>query len=267
MADDVCAEPRLRAALGLYLTGALPEEELSAVESHLGTCAVCLADAERLGEAAALLALLSETDRRELVAEFGTVPGGEQDLPMVPVTVTEQAHVPQPAPRRARPATARPPAGPGGGTRPGGRRVRRPRLLLAAVGLVVVALLSAGAVLGASLLGGLGGRDPVTLVTNAEDQGTGATLSVTVIDQGGTVTLKATLSGLRAGEVYRFYVRDVDDRDELLSEVTGTGGTVEVSGPCPVPIDRLTEFSVTASDGSLVVLAVVDRGAGSGTPD
>ncbi|GAB7052327.1 zf-HC2 domain-containing protein [Catenuloplanes indicus] len=263
MADDVCAEPRLRAALGLYLTGALPEEELSAVESHLGTCAVCLADAERLGEAAAMLALLSETDRRELVAEFGTLsgePAGNHDH-HAPVRVVSPAPA---AP--VRPAAARPPARPGGDTGPARWRSRRSRLLLAGVGLAVVALLSAGVALGTSMIGNLGRPDPVTLVTNA--QGGDVTLSVTVLDSGDAVTLEALVSGLPRGGVHRLYVRDVDGAAHLLTEMTGTGGPIQVNAPCPVPIDRLAEFTVTAADGSLTVQAVVDRGTtGSGTPD
>ncbi|GAB7042442.1 MULTISPECIES: zf-HC2 domain-containing protein [Catenuloplanes] len=266
MADDVCAEPRLRAALGLYLTGALPDAELSAVESHLGTCAVCLADADRLGEAAVMLALLSETDRRELVAEFGTragEPAEEHDHHHPPVRVVPAPDAP-PAP--VRPAADRPRARPGGGTGPGRWRSRRSRLLLAGVGLAVVALLSAGVALGTSMIGGLRQPEPVTLVTNA--QGGDVTLSVTVLDADGTVTLEALVTGLTRGELHRFYARDVDGGSHLLTEMTGTGGPIQINAPCPVPIDRLAEFSVTAADGSLVVQAIVDRGAsGSGTPD
>ncbi|MFI5838781.1 zf-HC2 domain-containing protein [Catenuloplanes sp. NPDC051500] len=263
MADDVCAEPQLRDSLGLYLAGTLPDDECAAVESHLGTCALCLADADRLGEALAMLAILSETDRRELVAEFAARPTPaiqDQDLAGVrPALATS-------GPSR-RPSSDRPSPAAGGSTRPGGRKQRRSRVLLAGVGLAVVLLLSTGVALGTSLMGRLGGSDAVTLLTDAEDSATGATLAVTVSDRDGEVRLRATLSGLRPAETYRLIVTDLDGRDWLMTELIGVDKPIEVEGACPVPLDRLASIRVNASDGTLAVMAVVNRAATPGSSD
>ncbi|SDT66526.1 zf-HC2 domain-containing protein [Actinoplanes derwentensis] len=314
MADDVCAEPQLRSALGLYLAGALQDAECAAIESHLGTCAQCLADAERVGEAVAMLALLTETDRRELVAEFGVSgtrpPDQNQELaavrpePVLPVPVTPESVVlelsspetvvPEPvlpelvspelvSPDRepasgssvpnsgatagtTRPIANRPPSGPGGQAGPGRRR-RRPRVALIAGGLAVVVLLSVGLLLGRSVVGGSRGADPVTLVANAQDSSTGATLAVTVTGQQEPVTLRATVGGLHPGEPYQVFVTDVTGQSWEMAVLTGGDHPQEVARASPVPLVQLASFSVTASDGSLAVTAVVDRVSSSGSPD
>jgi hypothetical protein len=263
MADDVCAEPQLRGALGLYLSGALHDEERTAVELHLARCAQCLADAEALGEAVAMLSLLTEDDRRELVAEYGVGAPGRtpEPAPSSPVT--------------APPALARRPArGPGGGTRPAGRREsgrrdsgRRSRLTLTVAGLGVVLLFAVGFALGRPLVAGwLGGGSAVTLVTNAADQTTGASLTVTLSQQGQKVTMEATVDGLRPGALYRFSVTDLAQTTHEIAVLTGTGSAQTLDRTSPVPLDRVDRFSVTAEDGSLVVVAVVDRTTPSTTP-
>ncbi|MEU8328677.1 MULTISPECIES: zf-HC2 domain-containing protein [unclassified Micromonospora] len=294
MADDVCDEPQLRSALGVYLAGELAADQRDAVESHLATCAPCSAEADALTEAVAMLALLSDLDRRELVAEYGVPP-----IPVVagPDHVDEREAEPEPPPAPEReppaalpapPATARAagptrgPAvnrartGPGGATstRPG-RQQRRQRMRLAGAGLAVVALIFAGLLVGQSLRGQTttpdvaapnGGNTVVTLVTNATDMPSGATLSVVVSQQDGAVNLRATLAGLRVGEPYRLFVTDVDGQSWELAVVTGVDFRQEVARGCPVPIERLDRFSVTAADGSLAVVAVVDRASPSVTP-
>ncbi|WP_033341700.1 zf-HC2 domain-containing protein [Catenuloplanes japonicus] len=261
MTDDVCAEPQLRSALGLYLSGVLHDEERTAVELHLAHCAQCLADAEALGEAVAMLALLTEDDRRELVDEFGVrAPGATPEpAPVTPVTPVASPSV----------AVRRPARGPGGGDRPAGRprSSRRSRLTLAGAGLGVVLLFAAGFALGRPLVAGwLGAGDSVTLVTNAADQTTGASLTVTLSQQGEKVTMEATVDGLRPGAFYRFSVTDLNQNTQELAALTGTGSAQTVERTSPLPLDRVDRFSVTAEDGSLVVVAVVDRDSASTGP-
>ncbi|MEU7753042.1 zf-HC2 domain-containing protein [Micromonospora sp. NPDC049171] len=293
MADDVCDEPQLRSALGVYLAGGLAEDQRDAVESHLATCAPCSAEADALGEAVAMLALLSDLDRRELVAEFGVPP-----IPVVagpePVDEREPEPGPPPVPPAVLPAPAdtaravgptgapaanRASTGPGRATstattRPGRQRRRR-RMKLAGAGLAVVALVFAGLLVGQSLRTPTttpdlavpnGGNTVLTLVTNATDAPSGATLSVVVSQQDGAVNLRATLAGLRVGAAYRLFVTDVDGQSWELAVVTGTDFRQEVARGCPVPLDRLDRFSVTAADGSLAVVAVVDQASRSATP-
>ncbi|MEU7588473.1 zf-HC2 domain-containing protein [Micromonospora sp. NPDC049230] len=293
MADDVCDEPQLRSALGVYLAGGLAEEQRDAVESHIATCAQCSAEADVLVEAVAMLALLSDLDRREMVAEFGVPP-----IPVVAAPELVDEREPEPDPPSAPPAVWSPPVdtaravgptrgpvanrastGPGrtastATTRPG-RQQRRRRMKLAGAGLAVVALIFAGLLVGQSLrtptttpdLAVPNGTNTVlTLVTNATDTPSGATLSVVVSQQAGAVNLRATLAGLRVGAAYRLFVTDVDGQSWELAVVTGTEFRQEVARSCPVPFDRLDRFSVTAADGSLAVVAVVDRASRSATP-
>ncbi|MFG1840408.1 zf-HC2 domain-containing protein [Micromonospora sp. NPDC049175] len=297
MADDVCDEPQLRSALGVYLAGGLAEDQRDAVESHLATCAPCSAEADALAEAVAMLALLSDLDHRELVAEYGVPPSAtvagparvdeREAAPEPPPTPEREPSAAQPAPpvtaRTAEPARGpvanRASTGPGrtpttAATRPG-RQQRRRRMRLAGAGLAVVTLVVAGLLVGQSLRGQTttgdlavpkGPDTVVTLVTNATDTPSGATLSVVVSQQAGAVNLRATLAGLQVGASYRLFVTDVDKQSWELAVVTGGDFRQEVARGCPVPLDRLDRFSVTAADGSLAVVAVVDRASRSATP-
>jgi anti-sigma factor RsiW len=271
--DGGCGEPQLRASLSLYLIGVLPADESTAFERHLGTCTSCQSEADRVGEAALLLALLPDADRDRLVAEFGPAP-----VERTPVTADPPAVVPLPG--AAAPLTGGAVVGrPGGAAvgRPGGAAVGRPggavggpvrpprhhwrsrRLRLVGAGLAVVLIVLAGAIVGQPTRNWLSGADPsTTLVANAADESTGATLSVTVTARGDEVTLRAAITGLTADAVYRLYVTDIDGRSWELVASTGTGRPQEVTADCPVTLDRILRFSVTAADGSLVVAAPVE---------
>ncbi|MFY1635502.1 zf-HC2 domain-containing protein [Solwaraspora sp. WMMB335] len=247
MADGRCGEPQLREALGLFQVGALPDDEVGAVERHLAICADCLAESDRVGEAVMMLALLSPADRDDLVAEFGSPGAG-------------------PGTRGTR--GTRPNGSAGGSVRPGRDRRRSRRLTLVGAGLAVVLALVVGVTIGQPMLARLSGADaPTTLVADAADRTTGATLSVTVTASGAEVELHATMTGLTVDEPYRLYVTDVDGRSWELASVTGVGRPQKMDTTCPVPIDRLVRFSITASDGSLAVTASVQLHPPSAPPD
>lgn len=272
MADGGCGEPQLRDALGLYQLGALPDDEATAVERHLGTCAYCLADAERVGEAALLLALLSDADRADLAAEFGS-PARRTARPDAGSPATGGAPAAgrvvdgdRMSPVGSRARDTRPAGSAGGPARPGPTRRRPRRRLLVGAGLAVVLFLGAVAVGGPVLAELLGGPAPTTLVADATDARTGATLAVSVTARDGGVGLRADVTGLTVGAPYRFYLTDIDGRSWELATFSGSDRPQVVTATCPVPVDRLARFSVTASDGSLAVMAAVQTRP-SATPD
>lgn len=259
MGDIGCDEPGLRGMIALYVTGRISGSEQWAVEEHLAHCADCLEESRILGDAVLALAVLGEGDRRGLVADFG-----------VPVTVTAAHGGSRPAAASAPPsrddAGRRPASRPSGPTRPGsrsGRQLRR-KPLLAAGGLVLVVLLAIGGVLGQSVLNDA--PPPVALVADSGGSASGAVLSVTVSSDGGDAAVRATVSGLEAGRSYRFYVTDVAGNSYDIAGLTGSGQTQDLTGACPVPMDRLERFSVTAADGALVVAATVRRDSSTPTP-
>ncbi|GAB2943638.1 hypothetical protein GCM10027280_35360 [Micromonospora polyrhachis] len=101
----------------------------------------------------------------------------------------------------------------------------------------------------------------VTLVADAADRSTGASLSVVVVDDGQSdrAAVRATVMGLRPGQLYRLYATDRDGRIWELAVLTGSDGPQEVEANCPVPLDALARFSVSGHDGALAVQAdVVD---------
>ncbi|MEU1586900.1 zf-HC2 domain-containing protein [Micromonospora sp. NPDC005710] len=260
MGDIGCDEPEVRGKIALYVAGRISGSEQWEVEEHLAHCADCLEESRILGDAALALAILGEKDRRELVASFG-----------VPIAVTARHEGARPAAASAPPsrdgrADRRPAPRPPGTTRPLSRsgRVRRRKPLLAAGGLVLVVLLAVGGVLGRSLL--VDAPPPVALVADSGGSASGAVLSVTVSPDGGDAAVRATVSGLEPGRSYRFYVTDVAGNSHDIAGLTGTGQTQDLTGACPVPMDRLERFSVTASDGALVVAATVRRNGTTPAP-
>ncbi|MET7951122.1 zf-HC2 domain-containing protein [Micromonospora sp. NPDC005324] len=259
MGNIGCDEPELRGKIALYVAGRISGSEQWAVEDHLAHCADCLEESRILGDAVLALAVLGEGDRRELVADFG-----------VPIAATTAHGGARPGAASAPPARddagRRPASRPSGPARPAsrpGRQLRR-KPLLAAGGLVLVVLLAIGGVLGQSVLNDA--PPPVALVADSGGSASGAVLSVTVSPNGGDAAVRATVSGLEAGRGYRFYVTDVAGISYDIAGLTGTGQAQDLTGACPVPMDRLERFSVTAADGALVVAATVRRNSGTPAP-
>ena len=73
MADIGGGEPHVTELLGLYYLDTLGPADGAVVESHLPTCAECRESAEQAVETIALLALLSERDRDEVLDNFGAL--------------------------------------------------------------------------------------------------------------------------------------------------------------------------------------------------
>ena len=247
MAD--VAEPHVRESLGLYVLGALGDDESDRVEHHLLGCLTCQHELDELSDALTALTVLTAQDRRKILAKFGTP-------------------VPEPAGRPARARRTVRAAGadrwrPGGRSGPGRRtwlparlRQRRTRMLLSIGGLAAVVVLSIGMVLG-STLGGSNGPGPtsVTLAATAADRVSGATLSVSVTGDRKGVTVRATVTGLVEGARYHLYAVDRVGGTSVVSTWIGSSAVREVTGSLPVALDDLSFFTVTQGDGTPVVSA------------
>ncbi|MEU0546528.1 zf-HC2 domain-containing protein [Micromonospora sp. NPDC005979] len=261
MGDNGCDEPEVRGKVALYVVGQISGSERWTVEEHLARCPECLDESRILGDAVLALTFLGDADRQELIAEFG-VPAGVATAPVAARTATTSgppARVDadrRPAPRA--PGTTRP------GSRP--RRPLRRGPVMVAGGLVLVVLLAVGGVLGQAALFGPPSPAPTALVADSGGSASGAVLSVTVSAGGGDSAVRATVSGLEPNRSYRFYVTDVDGNSYDMAGVTGTEQAQDLTTACPVPMDRVDRFSVTAPDGALVVAAVVRRDTDAPSP-
>ncbi|MET8281658.1 zf-HC2 domain-containing protein [Micromonospora sp. NPDC005174] len=254
MGDNGCDEPEVRDKVALYVVGQISDSERWAVEEHLARCADCLDESRVLGDAVLALTLLGDADRQELIAEFG-VPGGVTTSHVAARTAT--ASGPPARIEADRRPTPRAPGTTGPGSR--SRRPLRRRPVMVAGGLVLVVLLAVGGVLGQAALFGPPASAPTALVADSGGSATGAVLSVTVSAGGGDAAVRATVSGLEPNRSYRFYVTDVDGNSYDMAAVTGTEQAQDFTTACPVPMDRVDRFSVTAPDGALVVAATVRR--------
>ncbi|MFI0796274.1 anti-sigma factor family protein [Micromonospora rubida] len=263
----------MRQSLGMYLLGSLNPQERDEVERHLAVCPACLAESDELGEVVAVLALLSEGDRRGIVEEFG-VPG----LPARDAAAsTSEAATSGPAPpsadrpvsdaasrTRARAGTVR--AGPGrpsSASRPGTRRSVRARSLLGIAGPVLAVLISAGLFVGLAVGdedGDSGRTAPVdvTLAATAAAAGMdGATLSVVAVGHDGAVTVRATVTKLKPGTRYQLYAVTSDGNTHLVAGWVGSDTVPEVTGEASVDVGALSFFAVTRADGTPVISAYV----------
>jgi anti-sigma factor RsiW len=256
-------DAHVRDALGLYLLGALPDGEREHLEQHLARCAVCCAQADELGPAVDVFALISPRDARELVAEFG-VAADPPHLDAVPATRSaSQADArsePKPPPRR--------PGGRGRPPRLGARvvkhlRDRRSRALLELGALTAVVLLSIGIMIGSAIGGGGGGGAPTDIrlaaTASAEDGTSGASVSVYVSGDQHGVEVRATVSGLREGTRYQLYGVTFDGRTWVVCQWLGSSGAQELSGQLQVPANTLAFFTVTEVNGATVVSAHLYR--------
>jgi hypothetical protein len=140
---------------------------------------------------------------------------------------------------------------PGPATR---RRTRRWWFTAAAV--AVIAVLSVSLVVG-GLATRCGGPTPTVLTATAANQSDGATLGVYLADHGRSVSVRATVTGLRAGATYRLCAVGTDGRLIVVRTWTGQAGAQNVSGEAEISLDKLSFFSVLQDDGTPVVSAYI----------
>ncbi len=252
------AEPHIRESLGLYVLGALADDESDRVEQHLLGCPVCQRELDDLSEASAALTVLTAEDRRAIVEQFGPSAPGPGPV--------------RPSAQRTEPGTRTDSRRPGDARRSGRRsglpvrlRRRRTRLLLSIGGLAALVVLSIGVVLGSALVGSNGtGPTGITLAATAADRVSGASLSVSVTGDHGGVTIRATVTGLVEGSRYELYAVDSDGKTWVVSTWIGSSGVRELTGSLPVPVSRLSFFTVVQGEGTTVVSAYLH--GPSGTP-
>jgi hypothetical protein len=241
--------------LGLYVLGGLSPDEHLAVTEHLHRCAECRAESIELGEVPAFLSMLTPEDVDQLAREFGSRGAGRS--------------VPAPRP----PTTGRPPSGGRGVAGPGRPRTNRAltgraRFVLSAIAVALVAGIGLGLWLrpGAPVAVTLAGSDTNTV--------TGVTMSVTVTGQSGGSHVDATIKGLHPGTEYQLYVVDVHGQTTIVAHWVAGDGPYSYSGDMPAPTDGIAFFTVTQTDGSVVVTVRVARsgpgqaaGSVAGTPE
>jgi hypothetical protein len=255
----------MRDSLGLYLLGALHEDERTAVERHLAVCQRCCVEADEFGVAADALALLSRRDVYELMAELEPAEARPAPAAADPAPVAAG-----PAPVAAGPAPLRRPAPgrPGNRSRsgPGGllRRLRDgpTRAVVSLVVLAVVLILSVGMALGLAL-GRTGAVAPaaITLAATARaaDGTSGASLSVFFSGDAQGATIRATVTGLHKGERYQLYAVASDGRTRVVCHWLGSEGAQDVGGTIELPATTLSFFTVTKMNGTTIVSAYVAR--------
>jgi hypothetical protein len=260
---DAASDPHQRFELGLYVLGVLGPRERKPIERHLAACDECRLEAETLGEVVAALALFSAQERREIVAEFG-----------LPLAATAHAVGPRPhtgRPQTGRPQTGRAQTGPAMTARAPSRwrldlSDRRTRGMLSIAGLTAVVILFVGIFIGGTLNGqggGAGGK-PVdfTLAATAVDARTGASVSVRVTGHDdGTVSIRATVTGLHDGTQYWLYAVTSDGATHRVTGWIGSAAPQDIGGDLPVPIGDLSFFTVTFVDDAPVVSAYLSRSA------
>ncbi|NBE80090.1 anti-sigma factor [Micromonospora rubida] len=264
----------MRQSLGMYLLGSLNPQEREEVERHLAVCPACLAESDELGEVVAVLALISDEDRRGIVEEFGAPGLPARDAAAATSGAATSGPAPPVADRpvsdaasrtRTRAGTVR--AGPGrpsSASRPGTRRSVRARSLLGIAGPVLAVLIAAGLFIGLAAEGedGDSGRTApvdVTLAATAAAGMDGATLSVVAVGHDGAVTVRATVTKLRPGTRYQLYAVTTDGNTHLVAGWVGSDTVPEVTGEAPVDVGALSFFAVTRADGTPVVSAYVSR--------
>ncbi|WP_433349863.1 zf-HC2 domain-containing protein [Micromonospora sp. CA-111912] len=263
----------MRQSLGMYLLGSLNPQERDEVERHLAVCPACLAESDELGEVVAVLALISEEDRRGIVEEFGAPRLPARDA----AAATSGAATSEPAPpaadrpvsdaaSRTRTRAGTGPGRPSSASRPGTRRSVRARRLVGIAGPVLVVLISAGLFVGLAAGGedGDSGRTApadVTLAATAAADMDGATLSVVAVGHDGAVTVRATVTKLKPGTRYQLYAVTTDGNTHLVAGWVGSDTVPEVTGEAPVDVGALSFFAVTRADGTPVVSAYVSRQA------
>ena len=112
-------------------------------------------------------------------------------------------------------------------------------------------------------LGGPSGNSPTNIrldaTASAEDDTSGASLSVYVSGDQHLVTVRATVSGLHDGGRYRLYAVTSDGRTWVVDEWLGSTGAQNLSGTVSVPVNTLAFFTVTEVDGGTVVSAYLNK--------
>jgi hypothetical protein len=204
-------------ALGVYVLGAVDDDERGRIEAHVGRCAECAHELERLMPLPGHLALLS---------------AGEV------VSLDEVVRPPAGLLTRLRAAQA-----------VSQSRLRRQRV--AAVAAVLAVALAAG-VLAAGRDSG-GGAAPATRAV-AADRGTGVRAEVDMAPRPSGTALTLQLSGAAPGQRCRLVVLGRDGRSDVAATWTATyTGTADITGSTAIPQADVAAIDIVTSAGRRLV--------------
>jgi Putative zinc-finger len=269
------ADEHVQLQLGLYVLGALTPEEHIAVDEHLARCAQCSAESEELAEVPPFLALITADDVDELTREprpptpfrgrpVRTVPARATAATRAPVTGDPALDGPagpngepdrgtgpgRPARPTNRPSTPTPAGRPGRRSRGAGSRSR---LVLSAIAVALVVGVAIGVWLRSS------DPVPITLAGSDTNTVTGVSMSVTVVGHGDQSHVDASVRGLRSGGQYQLYAVDSHGQTSVVARWVAGVPPYAYSGDLQVSTDDLAFFTVTQSDGAVVVTVRVAR--------
>jgi len=271
--------------LALYLLGALEGAERESFEEHLAVCWRCLDEASEVGPSISGLAGLDDADwplpASVVPADGGPAShehaddaGGEPDVG--PVAGLRRADLPtagsEPTSRRSSvrpPRTSRwgrvapaavSPQAPDGRP-PSTPFVSRRRRLAISAAAVVVALVTAAGVVTTIERGDGGDR---VLTASGEAPRYGASLSVSIsTHDGGSSTIRITVTGLRQGIRYRLFAVTRDGATHVVRDWTASSGPQQVTAETSLPVDDLSFITVGLVDGAAIVTAPISRGPAS----
>ncbi len=248
MLHDV--DGHVRESLGLYLMGALLEEQCLEIEAHLDHCEPCRREARELREVTFALALISAEEAEILTAPAVNDGWRRGKRTFMPSRTS-----------RSRPASGARPAR----ERPISARAERRRLTLrsamaharmfAAAALVALVL---GFTAGLVLKSADAGAPTATAAAFGDDQATGASLSVSALGGDDKVSVGATVDGLTPGQTYRLFLVTSDGKAHLVQQWVNSDGPHTVAPTeIGVPISTLAYFTVVDAGGQPVMLAWV----------
>ncbi|WP_033341701.1 anti-sigma factor [Catenuloplanes japonicus] len=301
MTVATCADGRMRTLVGFLALDRVSDAERETVAAHLEACDACRVERDEVERIVAILARLSPADVRELVAEFGTGPGGApghvttpgdqlfgapgaprpalvatppRSVPGPEKTVPAPAKpvVPAPAPVAVIPQPKvavgegylppRPATGPLARGPHSHRRARRKRLRIA-VGLSGALVVALGTVFAIRPWDTADGLGPVIAVADSGDDLSGVQMNAIIYDDGGQAGVHLTAGGLDPAVDYQLFAVTGDGEDLLLGRLTGAPGGGTYTGEIALPVDDLWSFSVRKVDGTIMISADVVMGSPS----
>lgn len=253
--------------LGAYVLQALPQDEERVVAAHLAACSSCLAEAAELAQVRRVLDRLDRRGVARLLDAAGQPPATAQPHAETPPPATARPRAATPSTPGSASAPGSPVAGrtrdshrPGdsgdrasgnGPARPGRRRWRPSRTLVAAVLIALAVGVGIGAWIGA--------REPVDIRLAGAQTQSGVSVRVTVIGTPGGASVDAVVEGLTVGEPYRLFV--IGDRGE--SQVAASWIAQDerhgVGGEVTLPVSRITAVTLAHADAALVTVRLSQR--------
>jgi anti-sigma factor RsiW len=267
---------QVRISLGVYVLGALPEDEHRAVGRHVETCPACAAELAELVEMPRLLGRLTMADlppEARGLSRLSVPPPRQDELPTPPELpapdlldrVLRRVGETTPAAANRRRARHRRELGSAG------------RMLAAAAGVLLV-LLAATVLLRAlpprqsvpsvtspaapAAPRPSGSASPITgqLVANAVDPMTHVALDARLWASGWGTAVSAQLTGITPNQHCRLVAVDKDGRQEVAASWTvDYAGSAQVTGSTGIPVTSLVSLRVVAMSGRQLVQLPITR--------